>query len=216
MKDMNRITLYGNIRNGAFLVLFFCIGVFPGMGSTVLAHNGAAHTSLPENSVGLVQQFAVETLRIPNVPVIDASYHTEGFIARFVDAGTIVISLTYTDCKTLCPISNVILQQLDKALSDSNSPSLQIVTLSIDPERETPDTLQASSDFLDSSKRWTWLTATSEHSRMLFKSLDVDINALEDHDPMFLVGNVSTGRFIRVVGMPDPDQLIAIGLSEQL
>lgn len=221
---MVRTLLHGNIRNrnirnSIFLVLLFCISVLSAISARVLAHNtdGDVHPVTADKSdAGSVQQFGVETLRIPDVPVIDTHYRTTGFVSRFADAGTVVISLTYTGCETLCPISNVILQQLDRALADSNVPHIQIVTLSIDPDKDTPETLQASAERLESSERWTWLTATAEHSRMLFSSLDVDVNELEEHDPMFLVGNVSTGRFIRVVGMPDPDQLFAISRSEQL
>jgi len=193
--------------------------MFTVFSTNVLAHNEDSHdvSGSPSNAeTDSVQQFAVETLRIPNVPVIDTAYHTEGFISRFAKTETVVISLTYTGCETLCPISNVILQQLDRTLTVDNIPAVQIVTLSIDPEQDTPDTLRATAERLDSSERWTWLTATPQHGRMLLNSLDVDVSALEEHDPVFLVGNLSTGRFIRVVGMPDPEQLIAISRSELL
>ena len=184
--------------------------------SGAMAHDVNQHTKINEGSSESVQQFAVETLRIPDVPVIDTDYNTQGFVSRFADEGTIVISLTYTSCETLCPVSNIVLQQLDRSLVDMNMPSMKIVTLSIDPDNDTPDALRSSAKMLESSERWIWLTASAQHGRMLLDSLGVDTGAVEDHDPMFLVGNVTTGRFIRVIGMPDPDQLLALGRSDQL
>lgn len=198
-------------------LLFICISLIVVFATTdIMAHDAKKHVTAEEGGAVSVQQFAVETLSIPDVPVIDSNYDTQGFVSRFAGEGTIVISLTYTGCETLCPVSNLILQQLDKSLAEANSPSMKIVTLSIDPEKDTPDALRASAKSLKSSEHWTWLTASAQHSRLLLDSLDVDVGALEDHDPMFLVGKVSTGRFIRVIGMPDPDQLLAISRSELL
>jgi len=197
-----------------FTVCISLIGCFSANG--VMAHGANQHAMTNESDAKSTQQFAVETLRIPDVPVIDANYNTQGFVSRFAGAGTIVISLTYASCETLCPVSNVILQQLDRSLENVSTPSMKIVTLSIDPENDTPDAMRTAAEKLESSERWTWLSASAQHGRMLLDSLDVDISAIEEHDPMFLVGNVSTGRFIRVIGMPDPDQLLVLGRSEQL
>lgn len=210
---------YRRYGNGIFRFLFFCIYLCTVISTQVSAHNKDSHDDreIQNNSeAGSVQQFAIETLRIPNVPVIDTAYHTEGFVSRFINAKTVVISLTYTGCETLCPITNVILQQLDRAIHDNNLTSIHIVTLSIDPQNDTPDAMRASADLLESSERWTWLTATPQHGRMLMRSFDVDVTVLEEHDPMFLVGNIATGRFIRVIGIPDPEQLIAISRSNFL
>lgn len=210
---------YKRHGNGIFRFLFFCIFICAVIGTHVSAHNMDSHDARHIQGIaeaGSAQQFAIETLRIPDVPVIDTAYHTEGFVSRFIDTDTVVISLTYTGCETLCPITNAILQQLDRTLQGNNLSSIQIVTLSIDPENDTPDAMRASADLLESSERWTWLTATPQHGRMLLNSFDVDVTAVEEHDPMFLVGNIATGRFIRVIGIPDPEQLIAISESNFL
>lgn len=214
---VNRMIRFRRRQIGVFSVLLFTIGAFTGFSASVMAHGSEEHkNAVAKSDAESVQQFAVETLRIPNVPVIDASHITEGFVSRFAGAGTIIISPTYTGCKTICPVSNIVLQELDKALVEQSELPIQIVTVSIDPQSDTPDVLRATADLLGSSDRWTWLTATAQHSRMLLNSLDVDVTSLEEHDPTFLVGNVSTGRFIRVIGLPDPDQLLAISQSEQL
>jgi len=215
--ELNRMIIFsGNLKRLPQLFIIAIILV-AGIATTgVMAHDANKQATVDKLGAGSVQQFAVETLRIPDVPVIDSNYNTRGFVSRFADKGTIVISLTYTGCETLCPVSNVILQQLDRSLAGTNTPSMKIVTLSIDPEMDTPETLRVAAKKLQSSEHWTWLTASAQHSRMLLDSLDVDVGALEEHDPMFLIGKVSTGRFIRVIGMPDPDQLLAISRSELL
>jgi len=215
--EWSSMIFFSKSRSRPRFLFILCINLIVVFATTVvMAHDKSKHTTVDKVGAGSVQQFAVETLRIPDVPVIDTNYNTRGFVSRFASEGTVVISLTYTGCETLCPVSNLILQQLDKSLAETNTPSMKIVTLSIDPEMDTPDALRASAKSLKSSEHWTWLTASAQHSRLLLDSLDVDVGALEDHDPMFLIGNVSTGRFIRVIGMPDPDQLLAISRSELL
>ncbi|NPA42276.1 MAG: SCO family protein [Aquificae bacterium] len=77
-----------------------------------------------------------------------------------------VVSFIYTNCpdKYGCNLSTFILSQLDKALS--KSPELKnkvvIITVSFDPERDTPPRLKRFRELLNPSSDWRFLTASSE------------------------------------------------------
>jgi len=175
----------------------------------MLSSTVAAHETIPHS--GTVEAMATEKLLPANVPVTDMTYQTKGFVSRFRDSGTLIISFTYTNCESMCPLTNAILSGVDQALPSESR--ITIVTLSIDPVQDTPANLKQSAQDLGASDRWVWLTAAEADHRLLMDGLDVEVATLADHDPMFLIGDVCSGQFSRLIGLPDPDQLLELARS---
>jgi len=175
----------------------------------LLSSSAAAHETTSDS--GAIEAIAMEKLLPANVPVTDMAYQTKGFVSRFRDLGTLIISFTYTNCESMCPLTNAILSGVDQALSTENG--ITIVTLSIDPIHDTPAILKQSAQDLEASEKWVWLTAAESDHRLLMDGLGVEVTTLAEHDPMFLIGDVCSGRFSRVIGVPDPDQLLELARS---
>jgi protein SCO1 len=153
-----------------------------------------------------------EQLSLPDAPVFDAQATRAGFVTRLAGQGTVIISFSFLDCATVCPISNTILADVDDRIDAGNLP-LTIVTLSIDPVNDTPGRLAEAALAMGAGPRWLWLTATPQDTWLLLDSLGLPPGPIEDHDPMFLIGNAATGEFLRVVGVPEPDQLIDLAMG---
>jgi protein SCO1 len=151
------------------------------------------------------QIMAAETLSISNIPVTDSSYATAGFVERFGQSGTLILSFTYTNCETLCPVTNAILSEVDSRIAGED---LTIVSVSIDPAADTPAALATMAAELQSSENWVWLTAAPRENRMLLQELGVDVASLETHDPVFLIGDLCSGKFTRIIGLADPASLV--------
>ena len=151
------------------------------------------------------QIMAAETLSISNIPVTDSTYATAGFVERFGQAGTLILSFTYTNCETLCPVTNAILSEVDSQIAGED---LTIVSVSIDPAADTPAALATMAAELQSSENWVWLTAAPRENRMLLQELGVDVASLETHDPVFLIGDLCSGKFTRIIGLADPASLV--------
>jgi protein SCO1 len=155
---------------------------------------------------------ATEHLTLPDAPVFDASATGTGFVTRLSGQGTVIISFSFLDCTTICPISNTIPAKVDDRIDEGALP-LTIVTLSIDPVNDTPSRLAEAATAMGAGPRWLWLTASPQDTWLLRDSLGLPPGPIEDHDQMFLVGNAATGDFLRVIGLPEPDQLIDLAMG---
>jgi protein SCO1 len=155
---------------------------------------------------------AAEQLSLPDAPVTDAFYQTEGFVSRLQGAGTVIVSFSFIECTTLCPITNVILAEVDDRIVADGLP-LTIVTLTIDPVNDTPEKLAEAARAVGASDRWLWLTAAPMDTFLLLDSLGLPPGPIEDHNPMLLIGNVGSGEFQRLVGLPEPDGLIDLAMG---
>lgn len=156
-----------------------------------------------------MQTSSQEHLTPPDIPVTDATGHTEGFVSRMKDSGPVIVSFMYTNCDTVCDITNGILYGVDQALTGQDVP-VTLISLSIDPANDTPAALRQTADEFSASSRWLWLTAGMRGTSPLLDSLGVAFDSIETHDPMFLIGDFCSNQFTRVVGIPDPEALIAM------
>lgn len=152
----------------------------------------------------------VEQLVLPDIPVTDKEGATAGFVSRLAQAGPVLIGFSYTGCVSLCPITHAILADVDQGMRGSKAPPLTIVTLSIDPANDTPERLAATARELDASPRWQWLVASPADTPALLSALGVASGPIESHDPVFLLGDMASGEFRRIVGLPDPRELLRL------
>lgn len=164
-------------------------------------HTGHGAAGSPAEAV----VFPSETLLAPNVPIVERDGSTGHFVDRFGGAGPVVISFTYTSCSTVCPVANAVLADVQGDL-----PEVTLMTVSVDPANDTPEAMAASAKMFGAGPDWHWVAASVADTGQLMAAFGVPRGPLEDHDPLFLVGDIGEGRFVRVVGLPAPDDLVSI------
>jgi len=157
---------------------------------------------------------AEEPLALPNLPVTDRHGSRGGFREKVGTERSLIMSFSYTECESLCNVTNAVLMMVDDSLSENPEHDVQIVTVAIDALRDTPEALNAEAELLSASENWLWLTGGTKGTRPLLNTLRFPPGALEDHDPIFLVGRPCRGLFTRVIGLPDPDKLIELATSQ--
>jgi protein SCO1/2 len=169
------------------------------------AHDDRHHAPPAQGAAAGSTSFAgAEPLVIPDLPVTDADGRSGGLRSRLPQSAPVILSFTYTGCTSLCDVTNAILLGVEDALDEVGDADTRIVTLTIDPATDTPERLSEARRELGSGPRWLWMTGGISGTGAILDRLGVSIGAIETHDPMFLVGRTCLGRFVRVVGLPDP------------
>lgn len=168
-----------------------------------LAGPVTAHEKHDHGAVG-AERFPAEQLA-PNVPIVQADGRQANFVDRFGDAGPVVISFTYSSCTTVCPVANAVLSQIQEDL-----PDVTLLTVSIDPSRDTPEVMTHAAEIFESGPNWHWIAASEQGTADLMAAFGIPRGPLEEHDPAFLIGDIASGQFVRVVGLPAPEELAAI------
>lgn len=186
--------------NALLLVL---AAILPGPART---HEGHDHPPVPAQAV-----FPAERLSPPDLPVTDRFGTTKGFVSRYGGAPMLVVSFTYASCGTVCPLSNAVLAEVQGELTAAGA---RIVSLSIDPARDTPALMSASAEQFSAGPSWEWVAGSVPDTRLLMTAFGVPVGPPEAHVPTILVGSLSSGQFTRVVGIPDPASLLAIAGAE--
>lgn len=166
------------------------------------AHEGHAHV---ETSV-----FQPEILHPADVPVTDQSGRQVSFRDDIVGEGPVVLTFVYSNCTTVCPVANTVLQVVQESLHRQGDSEVRLVSVSIDPVTDTPGKMAALAAELGAGPRWRFVTGAPAEMDRALRSMGARPDAVGEHDPMFLVRAAGSAGFVRVLGLPDPEELLAM------
>jgi protein SCO1/2 len=147
-------------------------------------------------------------VRIPDVSLITQHGETVNLRSDVVGDKIVVIDFVYTTCTTICPVLSAILGQVQRQLAERLGREVMLVSLTVDPLRDTPARLKAYSEKHRAGDGWLWLTGSKQDIDGVLKELGVYTPSFEDHPSTILVGDGSTGEWSRFIGFPGAGQLI--------
>jgi len=121
----------------------------------------------------------------------------------------VVIDFVYTTCTTVCPILSAILGQVQTLLDDRLGSEVMLVSISVDPNRDTPARLKAYSARYRAKDGWVWLTGRKQTVDAVLEKLGAYAPNFEEHPSMVLVGDGRSGDWTRFLGFPGADEIMA-------
>lgn len=133
----------------------------------------------------------------PNVPVVTQDGKTLSFYDDVIKGKIVVVSFLYTTCRDVCPLTSARLAQVQERLGDKFGRDVFFVSLSIDPETDTPALLKAQADALRARPGWLFLTGKREDIDQVRYKLGERSRSLTEHRNEVLLGNDRTGEWAR-------------------
>ena len=118
-----------------------------------------------------------------------------------------VLSFIYTSCQNICPLTSQTLSQLQKKIPESIG-RVHLVSISIDPENDTPRKLANYAAKYHAAKNWDHFTGTIQASIAVQKAFDVFQGDKMNHAPVYFVKTVADGHWERVDGLVSADVLL--------
>src|ERR1700722_7891965 len=78
----------------------------------------------------------------PNIPVMDQDGRTLNFYDDVIKGKRLVVSFIYTSCPDICPLTTARLTQVEDQLRDQMGHDLFFISMTVDPEHDTPAKLK--------------------------------------------------------------------------
>ena len=120
-----------------------------------------------------------------------------------------VVNFIYTSCTTVCPVSSATFAQLQKRLGAALGKEVVLVSITVDPLRDTPQRLREYGARYHAAEGWTWLTGAKRDVDSVLKGFGAYTPNFEDHPATVLVGDARGGPWTRFFGFPSVDELLA-------
>jgi len=131
------------------------------------------------------------------------------FATDVVRERIVVIDFVYTTCTTICPVLSAILQQVQEGLGDRLGDDVGLISISVDPVRDTPQRLKAYAEQLRAQPEWVWLTGQKSSVDDVLVGLGAYTPDFADHPSIVLVGDPQSGTWKRYFGFPGPNKILA-------
>jgi protein SCO1/2 len=130
------------------------------------------------------------------------------FVSDVIGDRIVVMDFVYTSCTTVCPVISAVFGQVQNKLGEQLGDEVVLVSVSVDPVRDTPQRLKAYAATHKAQPGWIWLTGNKRTMDKVLDGLGAYTPNFENHPAMVLVGDGRTGEWSRYFGFPSPDRLV--------
>jgi protein SCO1 len=143
----------------------------------------------------------------PNVPLVTQDGKTVRFYDDLLKGKKVLINFIFGSCEQACPLDTANLARVQKLLGDRVGRDIFMYSITLDPERDTPQALKEYAERFGAGPGWLFLTGKREDIDALRFKLG-ERNAKEEHANTVRVGDVATGQWMRLPLTADPNYLV--------
>jgi len=144
-----------------------------------------------------------------DLPLLTQEGREVRFYTDMLKGRLVLISFIYTNCTEICPILMPNLVEIQNDLGDRFGREISFISISVDPEDDTPEVLKAYGEKYGAKPGWTFLTGKKENVDWVVYKLGQYTEDFEDHSMLFLLGDVKNARWVKMRGDMPPDAVTA-------
>jgi protein SCO1/2 len=160
------------------------------------------HHVIPENKRTVVNYV------VPDVKLVRDDGKSVSLPAELDDGRPVVLAFIYTTCTTVCPVTSATMAEVQARLGPA-SDRVHLVSITIDPEEDTPARLHEYAKTFRAGPAWQHYTGTLAASQAAQRAFDVYRGNKMDHAPAMLVRAAPGAAWVRIDGFATADQLLA-------
>jgi len=151
---------------------------------------------------------------LPNVVLRTQDGRSVRFYDDLVKGRSVMINFMFTTCRRACPGTTANLRRVQRALRNHVGRDLVMLSISLDPEHDTPEVLKEYARVYGAGPGWYFLSGRREEIEQLRRRLGVyDLNPVRDadrtrHAGLVVLGNEPVDRWSAVSGLAKPRQIV--------
>lgn len=178
--------------------------------SPTLAHDPSKHGNATPSVAGPATGAGKVDVRLLDLELVDSNGKPMKFRSEAMADRIVAIDFIYTSCTTVCPVLSALFAQVQDELGPRLGKEAWLVSMSIDPSRDTPKRMAAEAEKFGAGPGWLWLTGPKNDVDRVLAGLDAYTPAFEDHASMILIGDAKRGVWRRLFGFVAPEDIVAV------
>ncbi len=135
---------------------------------------------------------------IPDVKLLDANGEAVPLRTRLADK-PVILNFIFTSCGAICPVMSKTFSQVQADLGPERD-AVRMVSISIDPEEDTPAVLKAYAGKYGAGPQWQMLTGSLADSIAVQRAFNVYRGNIMDHQPVTFLRASSGQSWVRLDG----------------
>lgn len=164
-------------------------------------HHHAAAAPATEN------KRSIEKYAVPALNMIRQDGSKVNFQADIDDGRPVMLNFIYTSCTAICPVTTQVFARVQDILGAEKA-RVHMVSVSIDPEYDSPARLDAYARKYKAGTQWQFYTGTREASIAVQKAFAAYRGDKMNHTAVTYMRAAPGKPWIRLDGMRSPDDLV--------
>lgn len=180
-------------------VMAACIatGVLSPSGAA-LGHDAHEHHTVQPNGAKDYKR-SVREYSIPDVSLTNADAHPVRLRELLATREPVMLNFIFTTCGAICPVMSQVFSEVPDKLGAASA-KLRMISISIDPENDTPAELKSYSKRFNATDRWQFLTGRVEDVTLIQRAFDNYRGDKMNHEPLTLLRAGPDKPWVRIDG----------------
>ncbi len=145
-------------------------------------------------------QRSVEEYNVPNVVLVNQDGKRVALKQLLETDQPVVVDFIYGTCTTICPILSAGYSHLQRKLG-TETESVHLVSITIDPENDSPAVLKEYLENYQAKPGWDFLTGSRSDIERVMTAFDAFFRDKMDHKPLTFIRSPADGKWIRLYGL---------------
>jgi protein SCO1/2 len=166
-------------------------------------------TVLFAGSIYAQDQPAPVALPVPDIEVVNQDGRHVRFNSQVVEGRIAIVTGFFTTCSSMCPITQEKLSQVAKLLGPRLGKHVVIVSVSVDPQNDTPARMKDWAGKFHIGPGWTLLSGNHAEVDTLLKSLGLSVPLPQRHQSALMIGGTASG-WVRISSWTSAEKLVKL------
>ena len=143
---------------------------------------------------------------VPNIELVDQDNNVVKVRDLLNSEKPVLMNFIYTSCTTICPVMTSGFTKVQMLKSDEIS-NIQKISITIDPENDSPKVLKKYSKRFHAEDGWLFLTGTLDDIVVMQNAFNAYRGDKMNHVPLTFLRGEKNKTWLRIEGFPTVDEL---------
>jgi len=153
-------------------------------------------------------QRSLHPYAIPDLTLTDEEGRAVPLASLADSPRPVMVNFIFTTCTTICPVMSASFAQVQALLGPQVS-EVELVSITIDPDQDTPARLKRYAHRYHAAPGWRFLTGSRDQIHRLQGAFDAFTNNKMSHLPLTFLHLPGSASWIRIEGLATAAQLVA-------
>lgn len=144
---------------------------------------------------------------IPELALVDMNGKPTSLPQVLENGQAVILNFIFTTCTTICPVLSANFSQVQQQLGTERD-HVTMVSITIDPEHDTPERLHAYAERYHAGPQWQFLTGRLDNIIAIQKAFDAYRGSKASHEPLTFLRATADAPWVRLEGLASAADVI--------
>lgn len=145
---------------------------------------------------------------VPDVVLVNQDGAKVRLLSLIESGKPVILDFIYGTCTTICPVLSAGYTSVQAKIGPDPR-KVQLISISIDPEHDTPKIMKAYLSQYRAKPGWDFLTGSREDINLVMKAFDSYIPDKMLHKQVTFIRSQVPGEWVRIDGLPGSSDLMS-------